>query len=88
MSESITHIETDWHPEDIKAAIRKRGVSIAKLAEANGYQPPTFYQVFSRKYPKVERIVAEFLDKDPADIWPSRYQEPIKIIPSVHRRIA
>lgn len=89
MSRSQTHPVNDWHPEDIKAAIRKRGVSVAKLARANGYDNPrTFMNVLRMPYPKIERIIAEFLDVEPQVIWPSRYQEPTKIRPSVHRKVA
>ncbi|MDP2549472.1 helix-turn-helix transcriptional regulator [Oceanobacter sp. 4_MG-2023] len=79
MSKSENRSIKDWHKEDIKAEIRKKGVSMAELARANGYNPRTFSNVFHLKYPKVERIVAEFLDTTPDAIWPSRYQEPIRI---------
>ena len=73
---------TDWHKEDIKAKIRKKGVTMAELARANGYNPRTFSNVFNLKYPKVERIIAEFLGTTPDVIWPSRYRAPVKITPS------
>ena len=89
MSTQKSHSLQDWHPEDIKCAIRKKGVSMAQLARANGYKTPrTFSNVFAMPYPKVERIIAEFLEISPKTIWPSRYQEPMKITPSVHRRVA
>lgn len=89
MSRSETRPVTDWHPEDIKAEIRKRGVSVAELARANGYHSPrTFMNVLRMPYPKVERIIAEFLEVEPQAIWPSRYREPTKIRPSVHRKVA
>lgn len=89
MSIQKKHSLTDWHPEDIKAAIRKKGVSMAQLARANGYKSPrTFSNVFNVPYPKVQRIIAEFLGVTPETIWPSRYAEPTKITPSVHRKVA
>ncbi|CAA0097793.1 Uncharacterised protein [BD1-7 clade bacterium] len=89
MSKSKTHpSNTDWHPEDIKAAIRKQYGSIKALAEANGYKPRTFLNVFRMKYPKVEAIVADALGKPAKEIWPSRYKEPTKIRPSIHRNVA
>lgn len=74
MSTSSTHLNQDWHRQDILAAIRKRGISVAELARQNGYSnPATFYNVFKAPYPKVERIVAGFLEVEPKEIWPSRY---------------
>ena len=66
----------DWHPEDIQSAIRKRCGSVANLARAHGYdRPSTFANVFRVSYPKVERIIAEFLGEKPEHIWPSRYED-------------
>lgn len=68
-------VATDWDREDIKAAIRKKErLSIAAFAKRNGYEnPATFYNVFKMPYPKIERIIADYLEVEPADIWPSRY---------------
>ncbi|WP_420555218.1 helix-turn-helix domain-containing protein [Neptuniibacter marinus] len=74
MSNKKTHLNQDWHRQDILAAIRKRGISVAELARQSGYSnPTTFYNVFKAPYPKVERIVAAFLETEPEKIWPSRY---------------
>ncbi len=67
----------DWHTEDIKAAIRKKGTTLAELARHHGYSNPgPFYNALKVPYPKVERIIARFLDLEPASIWPSRYEKP------------
>lgn len=82
-------LQTDWHPEDIKAAIRKKGVSMAELARANGYEKPrTFSNVLRAPYPKVQKIIADFLAIPAEEIWPSRYVKPTKIEPSSHRKVA
>lgn len=82
-------ISADWHPEDIKAAIRKKGVSMAALARANGYENPrTFLNVFKVPYPKIQKIIAGFLEVPAEEIWPSRYVKPTKIKPSSHRKVA
>jgi Ner family transcriptional regulator len=61
---------------------------MARLARVNGYKTPrTFSNVFTLSYPKVERIIAEFLEVSPESIWPSRYQKGVEIIPSVHCRV-
>ncbi|MFN3879835.1 MAG: helix-turn-helix domain-containing protein [Nitrincola lacisaponensis] len=75
MSKSQTHSQQDWHRQDILAAVRKRGITVAELARQNGYNnSATFYNVFKAPYPKVERIIAKFLGLDPSEIWPTRYQ--------------
>lgn len=89
MSKQSAHPKNDWHPEDIKAEIRKRGISVAQLARESGYRNPrTFMNVLRMPYPKVERIIAEFLEVKPESIWPSRYQESTRIRNQVQSRVA
>ena len=64
----------DWHPEDIKAAIRKRGITTSQLSRSNGLAESTLRNVFRHHWPKGEKIIAEFLGLTPRDIWPSRYE--------------
>jgi len=77
MSKSKTHPAfQDWHRQDVLAAIRKRGISAAELARRNGYSnPATFYNVFKVPYPKVQKIIAEYLGVPANEIWPSRYAD-------------
>lgn len=63
----------DWHRQDVMSAIRKREFTLAELARINGCKPATAYNVFHRPYPRIERIIAHFLEMEPQDIWPSRY---------------
>lgn len=64
----------DWHPEDIKALIRKRGSSIADLARRIGMSPNALGHALVRPYRRGENIIAHFLNVDPQIIWPSRYE--------------
>ncbi|MBI0004963.1 helix-turn-helix domain-containing protein [Gilliamella sp. W8126] len=64
----------DWHPEDIKCALRKKRISLRSLSIKAGLAPCTLNNALRISYPKAERIIAEALDLDPRDIWPSRYQ--------------
>ncbi|EAN3486905.1 transcriptional regulator [Salmonella enterica subsp. enterica] len=64
----------DWHPEDIKAAIRKRGMTTSQLSRCNGLAESTLRNVFRHHWPKGEKIIADFLNMEPSEIWPSRYQ--------------
>lgn len=64
----------DWHKEDIKAAIRKRGVTLEDLALANGYARSTVRATLIQPSPNVQALIAEFLGVTPQEIWPSRYE--------------
>ena len=65
----------DKDREDVKAAIRKRGVTLTGLAIQNGYTGSAVRRALGHPWPKVEKLIAEFLDTEPKDIWPSRYQQ-------------
>lgn len=75
MSKTASHPH-DWHRQDVMAAIRKKGTTLAELGRHHGYESPAaLYNVFKMPYPKVERIIATFLELEPQQIWPSRYQK-------------
>ena len=79
----------DWHREDIKAALRKRGITMAELARRAGYSTANSLRtVFDRKWPKAQRIVAAALDITPQEIWPSRYHDITTKINIPHRSVA
>ncbi|MCH4893398.1 transcriptional regulator [Sphingomonas sp. SFZ2018-12] len=66
---------SDWHPEDIKAAIRKRGMTLSALARLNGMKPPVLTaSMGARVSARSERIIAECIGTPPHEIWPSRYE--------------
>ncbi|EKT60280.1 helix-turn-helix domain-containing protein [Providencia burhodogranariea] len=63
----------DWHPADIIAAIKKKGTSLSALSRSSGLNSSTLSNALSRRWPKGERIIADFLELQPSQIWPSRY---------------
>jgi Ner family transcriptional regulator len=65
----------DWHRADIVAAIWKKGTSLRRLSEENGYYPTSLKMALHRPYPKTEAIIAEAIGLPPWAIWPSRYDE-------------
>lgn len=65
----------DWHKAEIKCALEKKGITLSKLSRENGLSGDTLRNVFSRKWPKGEKIVAEAIGVKPQEIWPSRYPE-------------
>ncbi|WP_369308753.1 helix-turn-helix domain-containing protein [Providencia rettgeri] len=66
-------MKKDWHPADIIAAIKKKGSSLSELSRQAGLNSSTLNNALSRRWPKGERIIAEFLGVAPTEIWPSRY---------------
>lgn len=50
-----------------------RGFSLASLASRHGVARETLYQVRHKRYPRMERIIAESLGLSPRELWPERY---------------
>ncbi|SUT89912.1 helix-turn-helix domain-containing protein [[Pasteurella] aerogenes] len=65
----------DMHRAFIVAAIKEKGSTLAKLSENAGLHPRTLGNALDRKYPKGEKIIADFIGMTPQEIWPSRYPE-------------
>ncbi|WP_122040642.1 helix-turn-helix domain-containing protein [Salmonella enterica] len=68
-------MQSDWHPADIIAGLRKRGTSLAAVSRNAGLASSTLANALPRHWPKGERLIAEALDVAPEDIWPSRYRK-------------
>ncbi|HHJ4223668.1 TPA: helix-turn-helix domain-containing protein [Raoultella ornithinolytica] len=66
-------VVTDWHRIDIVAELHKRGLTMRELSEKAGLKPDTLKNALHRSYPKGERIIADALNVEPTEIWPSRY---------------
>lgn len=64
---------SDWHPADVLAALKKRGLSLAGLSIAHGYHPTAAGKALKRPWPALEAIIARELGLAPQRIWPSRY---------------
>jgi len=65
-----------WHPEDIKAAIRKRGSTLSALATRNGMTAQALSRALhERSSARAEQIIADFIGVHPMQIWPSRYDD-------------
>lgn len=61
--------------EQIKTILRARGYLLTDLAQLHGVSPSCFMSVKTKPYPKIERIIAEYLQTNPWDLWPERYDE-------------
>ena len=63
-----------WHKEDIKAAIRKRGMTLEALSLANGLHPSACMHALYRPAINAELVIAEFLGVSPRQLWPQRFE--------------
>lgn len=64
---------TGWHKEDIKAAIRKRGMNMVTLAIQYGVQPSLVRNCLGRPLISGERVIADFLGVPLHELWPERW---------------
>ena len=79
----------DWHPEDVKAAVRKTGTSLTALALAHGLSESAVRRALICPWPKVQAVIAQHLGRQPQDIWPSRYDaagRPLRGLRSIDGR--
>lgn len=60
------------HPEDIKAALRKRGITLAALSRRHGYTPNAVGLVLrgQRSSAPLRRIIAAAVGRPEHEIWP------------------
>lgn len=69
-------VNQDWHSADIIAALHKKGITLAGIAEAYGMtSSSSLSSTFTRSYPLNEKRIADAIGIHPKDIWPSRYNE-------------
>ncbi|MBU9834470.1 helix-turn-helix domain-containing protein [Rahnella sp. L72c] len=66
---------TDWHPADIIAALRKRGTTLAAVSRAAGLSSSTLSNALSRPWPKGEILISQAIGVPPHTVWPSRYYD-------------
>jgi Ner family transcriptional regulator len=63
----------DWHPADVLAALKKRGLSLAGLSVAHGYHPTAAGKALKKPWPALEALIADAIGIPAAQLWPSRY---------------
>jgi Ner family transcriptional regulator len=65
--------QSDWHPADVQAALKKRGLSLASVSKANGYHATAAGKALKQSWPAMEILIAAAIGRPPGEIWPSRY---------------
>ncbi|MCL2726303.1 MAG: helix-turn-helix domain-containing protein [Polyangiaceae bacterium] len=61
-------------PEEIKAAIRMRGTTLAEISRREGLTEDACRQALRRPWPRAEAAIAYCLGLAPSVLWPDRYQ--------------
>ena len=64
----------NMHRAYIIAMIQEKGKTLSQLSVEAGLHPRTLGNALDRKYPKGEKIIADFIGKTPEVIWPTRYE--------------
>lgn len=62
-----------WHPEDIKAAVRKKGTSLTELARNKGLAPGSVRNASRNPSRAAELVIAQFLGEPLHELWPDRW---------------
>ncbi|WP_428944338.1 helix-turn-helix domain-containing protein [Pantoea sp. FN060301] len=73
----MQRVKKDWHNADIIAALRKQGTTLAEVSRTAGLSSSTLANALFRPWPKGEWLIADALRIHPAEIWPSRYYDPV-----------
>jgi len=63
------------HREDIKAEIRKKGVTLKDLSLANGLSASAVRNALDRPIPRADLVIAKFIDRKLHELWPDRYDQ-------------
>lgn len=62
-----------WHREDIKAAVRKRGITLTALALKHGLSENACRAALSEPRYHAEQVIAALIGVPAYELWPSRY---------------
>lgn len=74
MTDTSPTASEGWHHEDIKAAVRKRGVTLKQLSLDAGLCESAVRVAFKKPVYRAEQAVAAFLDVPVQELWPDRYE--------------
>lgn len=64
----------DWLWPDIKAALEKRGHTLATVARSIGMDDSATRKVKKRPCPRAQAAIAQAIGVSPLAIWPARYR--------------
>lgn len=62
-----------WDRHSILGELRRRGMTMSKLAELRGVSPGSFRTIWTRPNLKSEQAIADFLGVPAEELFPDRY---------------
>lgn len=62
-----------WDRHAILGELRRRGMTLTRLAELNNVSPGGFRTIWTRPNSKSEEIISKFLDIPAEELFPDRY---------------
>lgn len=62
-----------WHPQDILAAVRKRGSSLRALGLKNGFAQDTLHKALKQRFPNAHAVIAQHIGVSRHELWPDWY---------------
>ena len=62
-----------WHPQDILAAVRKKGSNLRRLGRAHGFADNTLHKALTVRFPNAHAVIAAYLGVSRGDLWPRWY---------------
>lgn len=68
-------MKTGWHPQDIIAAVRKRGTSLQALGRRHGFAINTFNKALTHRFPNAHAIISDYIKVPRNALWPEWYDE-------------
>lgn len=73
------------HPEDVKAEVRKTGITLAELARQNKMAAVTGRRCLYEPCPRMNQVIADRLGRTVHDLWPEWFDRNNKRISRFHR---
>jgi lambda repressor-like predicted transcriptional regulator len=69
---------------EIRRALLCEGFTLKGLEQTAGFHEGAVNQALTKRYPKVDRLIAAVLKKDVKEIWPSQYPDDEEPEPELH----
>lgn len=70
---NVEEHDRGWTKDEIKEAIKQSGFSAASLERAFNVAPTSINQALNKRSPKIDKMIAAFLNVHESVIWPNRY---------------
>jgi len=78
---------TGWHREDIKAAIRKTGMTLTELASQAGIERTRLSHCLHQPDPAANSVIADYLGMPLNELWPEWFDANGARLPRTRKAI-